>query len=617
QIVDPDGCYTPDVPRFAGLDIVVTSGKKRGEPGKANPEVIKALAESGNLLARGLTTIRDAHSWRSKAPVIRRATPQWFIAMDKPGPDGRTLREKALKAIEDTEFFPAVGRNRLQAMVEGRPDWLISRQRNWGVPITIFVNKSGEPHTTALPEETANALNEAIKAAITKGGVEAWFDTSTEDFLSPFGIDAAEWEKVTDVLDVWFDSGTTHAFSLRHRGIIDDATGQADLYLEGSDQHRGWFQSSLLECCATRGIAPYKQVLTHGFIVDADGKKMSKSIGNTIEPEEIQKQYGIEILRIWAASSDFTEDLRISDEIIKGSVETYRKLRNTVRYLLGALDGWTEAEAVAPAEMPGLERWVLHRLAELDAQVKAAYTVYDFKRVMSLLINFAGVDLSAVYFDIRKDSLYCDPRFDTMAAWDKATAVFGTRRRAARTVMAAVLERLLTWLAPVMPFTTEEAFLESHLKDRAASVHLLLYPETPDGWMNPELAARWTKIFTVRRVVTGALEVERRDKRIGASLEAAPVVHIADEDLIEAFEGEDPADIFITSGATLVNTAEGKGGGFTLDDTPGVVVYPEKAEGIKCRRSWKYFDPAGADPAFPDITPRDALAVKAWDKTHR
>jgi len=616
QIVDANGSYTPNVPRFGGLDIIRTSGKKRGEPGKANNEVIAALAESGNLLARGMTTIRDAHSWRSKAPVIRRATPQWFISMDKPGPNGKTLRENALKAIDETEFFPAVGRNRLRSMVEGRPDWLISRQRNWGVPITIFVNKSGEPHTAALAKEQADALNEAIRAAITKGGVEAWFDTPVEDFLAPLGLSANEWDKVTDVLDVWFDSGTTHAFALRERGIIDAETGQADLYMEGSDQHRGWFQSSLLESCATRGMAPYKQVLTHGFIVDAEGKKMSKSIGNTIEPQEIQKQYGIEILRIWTASGDYTEDLRISDEIIKGSVETYRKLRNTVRYLLGALDGWSKAEALPRDKMPSLERWVLHRLAELDDQVRAAYNVYDFKRVMALLINFAGVDLSAVYFDIRKDSLYCDPRFDTEAAWDTDTAVYGNRRRAARTVMAAVLERLLAWLAPVMPFTMEEAFLESHMKDRAESVHLLQFPETPEGWKDDALAARWAKIFTVRRVVTGALEVERREKRIGASLEAAPKVHIADQALIEAFDGESPADIFITSGADLVHTSNGNGGGFTLDDTAGVVVYPEKASGIKCRRSWKYFDPATADPAFPDITPRDALTVKAWDKVH-
>lgn len=616
DIVSPDGAYQHrDLPQaLQGLDIIRTSGKKRGEQGKANPEVIKLLAESGNLLARGITTIRDAHSWRSKAPVIRRATPQWFISMDKPGPNGKSLRENALKAIEDTEFFPSVGRNRLQSMVEGRPDWLISRQRNWGVPITIFVNKDGQPHTAALEADQAEQLNDAIKAAIAKGGVEAWFDTPAEDFLSPLGLPASEWEKVTDVLDVWFDSGTTHAFALRERGIIDAETGQADLYMEGSDQHRGWFQSSLLECCATRGMAPYKQVLTHGFIVDADGKKMSKSIGNTIEPEQIQKQYGIEILRIWTASGDYTEDLRISDEIIKGSVESYRKLRNTVRYMLGALDGWTEAEALPREEMPSLERWVLHRLAELDGHIRAAYDVYDFKRIMSLLINFCGVDLSAVYFDIRKDSLYCDPRFETQSAWDDATATYGNRRRAARTVMAAVLERLLTWLAPIMPFTMEEAFLESHIKDRAESVHLLQFADTPDGWKDEALAARWAKIFTVRRVVTGALEVERREKRIGASLEAAPKVHIADQNLIDAFKGESPADIFITSGAELIHTSNGNGGGFTLDDTDGVVVYPVKADGIKCRRSWKYFDPATADPAFPDITPRDALTVKAWDK---
>lgn len=617
DIVNPDGVYQhPELPEaLQGRDIIRTSGKKRGEPGKANPEVIKLLVDSGNLLARGITTIRDAHSWRSKAPVIRRATPQWFISMDKPGPNGKTLRENALKAIEDTEFFPAVGRNRLQAMVEGRPDWLISRQRNWGVPITIFVNKDGQPHTAALETGQAEQLNEAIKVAIAKGGVEAWFDTPAEDFLSPLGLSADEWDKVTDVLDVWFDSGTTHAFALRERGIIDPETGQADLYMEGSDQHRGWFQSSLLECCATRGMAPYKQVLTHGFIVDAEGKKMSKSIGNTIEPQQIQKQYGIEILRIWTASGDYTEDLRISDEIIKGAVETYRKLRNTVRYLLGALDGWTEAEALPRDQMPSLERWVLHRLAELDEQIRAAYDVYDFKRIMALLINFCGVDLSAVYFDIRKDSLYCDPRFETQSAWDEQTAVFGNRRRAARTVMAAVLERLLAWLAPIMPFTTEEAFLESHIKDRAESVHLLQFAETPEGWKDAALAARWAKIFTVRRVVTGALEVERREKRIGASLEAAPKVHIADQSLIDAFKGESAADIFITSGAELIHTANGNGGGFTLDDTDGVVVYPAKAEGIKCRRSWKYFDPATADPDFPDITPRDALAVRAWDKT--
>ena len=604
DIVDDAGCYRDEVPeRLRGLDIIRTSGKKRGQAGKANDEVIKALAEAGNLLARGVTDIRDAHSWRSKAPVIRRATPQWFIAMDTPGNDGSPpLRDLALKAIDETEFFPATGRNRMRPMVETRPDWLVSRQRNWGVPLTIFVNEAGEPHTSALSSEVAEKINQNILAAISKGGVEAWFDTPGGQFFDGTGASPEGWTKVEDVLDVWFDSGTTHAFALRDRGIIDEDSGQADLYMEGSDQHRGWFQSSLLECCATRGMAPFRQVLTHGFIVDADGKKMSKSIGNTIEPEDFAKQYGIEILRLWTASGDYTDDLRISDEIIKGTVESYRRLRNTLRYLLGALDGFSDSERAEPADMPGLERWVLHRLGEIDETVRAAYNVYDFKRAMSAILNFCGVDLSAIYFDIRKDSLYCDAPNDP-------------RRRAARTVMHLLLERLVTWLAPVMPFTTEEAFQGSHLAARAASVHLLQIPVTPTDWRNEALAEQWEKIFTVRRVVTGAIEIQRKDKIIGSSLEAAPKVYVSDARLLKAFEGEAAEDIFITSAADLIHS-DAPGGAFTLDDAPGVGVVFERAAGIKCARSWKYFDPATADPEFPDITPRDAAAVKAWDAAH-
>ncbi len=594
QIVDPDGCYTDDVPEaLRGLDIIRTSGKKRGQPGKANPEVIRLLAESGNLLARGVTEIRDAHSWRSKAPVIRRATPQWFIAMDTPGKDGsRPLREMALDGIEQAKFVPPTGYNRLKAMVADRPDWLISRQRNWGVPITLLVNEKGEPHTAALPEDEAAAVNDKILAKIREEGVEGWFSAEVSDFLD----DPTGWDKVNDVLDVWFDSGTTHAFALRDRGIIEDETGVADVYMEGSDQHRGWFQSSLLECCATRGMAPFKQVVTHGMIVDGEGKKMSKSIGNTIDPADFAKQYGIEILRLWTASADYTEDLRISDEIIKGAVENYRRLRNTLRYLLGALDGYTADEAVLPVEMPSLENWVLHRLAELDEQVRKAYDEHDFKRVMAALLNFCSVDLSAVYFDIRKDSLYCDAPSDL-------------RRRSARTVMAAILERLLAWLAPIMPFTTEEAFLLSVFADRADSVHLLQLPETPLDWKDADLAARWEKIFRVRRVVTGAIEIERREKRIRSSLEAAPKVYINDADLMAAYEGEAAEDIFITSQAELVST-EAPADAFRLPEEAGVAVLPGRASGVKCARSWKYFDPATADPEFPDVTPRDAAAIR-------
>ncbi|MEL6257582.1 MAG: isoleucine--tRNA ligase [Pseudomonadota bacterium] len=601
QIVDQDGCYTSDVPRFAGLDIIRTSGKKRGQPGKANDEVIKALAESGNLLARGVTTIRDAHSWRSKAPVIRRATPQWFIAMDKPVKGEKTLRDLALAGIDQADFTPKTGRNRLQSMVESRPDWLVSRQRNWGVPLTIFVNAAGQPHTEALNPSAAAAVNARILEAVRAGGVEAWF-SSPKDVLLGNDADPADWEKVTDVLDVWFDSGTTHAFALRARGVIDEATGQADVYMEGSDQHRGWFQSSLLEGCATRGIAPYKHVVTHGFIVDSEGKKMSKSIGNTIEPQEIADKYGIEILRLWTASSDFTEDLRISDEIIKGVTDTYRRLRNTLRYLLGALDGFEASEATEAANMPGLERWALHRMSEMDAIVREAYAAYDFKRAMAALSNFCAVDLSAVYFDIRKDSLYCDAPDDP-------------RRRACRTVMDLLLDRLLTWLAPVMPFTTEEAFLMSGFADRADSVHLLQMPETPDAWRDDALAECWSRIFQVRRVVTGALEIERREKRIGSSLEAAPEVYVTERSLLEALDGEDLAELSITSDLHLFET-DAPGGAFTLDDTPGVGVVFRRAEGRKCARSWKYFDPGTADPDYPDVTPRDALVVKQWDARH-
>ena len=598
DIVNEDGVYEhPELPEaLQGLDIIRTSGKKRGEQGKANQEVMRLLTEAGNLLSRGVTVIRDAHSWRSKAPVIRRATPQWFIAMDKPGANGTApLRDLALKALEDTGFVPPQLRNRITSMVADRPDWLISRQRNWGVPITLLVSPDGEPHTYALPEDKALEVNKRILDAIAAEGVEAWFSAEPAKFLEGIA-DPAGWEKVTDVLDVWFDSGTTHAFTLRDRGIIDEKTGQADVYLEGSDQHRGWFQSSLLENCATRGMAPYKQVVTHGFIVDSEGKKMSKSLGNTVEPQQVADQFGIEILRLWTASSDFTEDLRISDDILKTNAESYRRLRNTLRYLLGALDGYDEAEAVDARDMPGLERWVLHRLAESDALVRKSYAAFDFKRVMSAMLNFCGVDLSAIYFDIRKDSLYCD-------------APSGIRRRSTRTVMALVLERLLAWLAPIMPFTTEEAFLMSHIAGKADSVHLLTFPQTPDSWLDATHAARWEKIFKVRRVVTGALEVERREKRIGASLEAAPEVYIQDTSLIEAFDGESPADIFITSGAKLIEGA-GTLAAYHLDDTPGVAVLPKKADGVKCARSWKYFDPNTADPAYPDITPRDAEAVR-------
>ncbi|HHL43191.1 MAG TPA: isoleucine--tRNA ligase, partial [Hellea balneolensis] len=367
--LDDDGRYTDILPaRFQGLDVIRTSGKKRGQDGKANPEVLKALVECGHLLARGILTLRDAHSWRSKAPVIRRATPQWFISMSKDG-----LRDKALGAIKQTKWYPARGENRITAMVAERPDWLISRQRNWGVPITLLVHKDGRLHTE-LPE--ADAINGRILAAVNTHGVDGWFDTPASALMGD--LDAEGWTKVTDILDVWFDSGCTHAFCLKQR---PDLKPRADLYLEGSDQHRGWFQSSLLESCAVYGEAPYDGVLTHGFVMAEDGRKMSKSLGNTVAPEQIIRQYGAEIMRLWVASSDFTVDLRIGDEIIKTNVDAYRKLRNTLRYMVGALDGYDDKEALAHTDMPALERWVLHRLHALDGQIRSAYLAHDYKRV--------------------------------------------------------------------------------------------------------------------------------------------------------------------------------------------------------------------------------------------
>ena len=581
--LDDAGCYTDIMPtRFQGLDVIRTSGKKRGQDGKANGEVLKALVECGNLLARGMLTLRDAHSWRSKAPVIRRATPQWFVSMSSGG-----LRDKAIAEIEKTKFWPDRGRNRIGTMVADRPDWLISRQRNWGVPITLIVGPNGELHTE---RDDADAINARILAAVEKVGVDGWFETPLEDFMPD---NNEGWSKVTDILDVWFDSGSTHAFCLKRR---DDLKDRADLYLEGSDQHRGWFQSSLLESCAVYGEAPYDGVLTHGFVVDEKGLKMSKSLGNTMSPEDISKQYGAEIMRIWTASSDWANDLKIGREIIQTNVDAYRKLRNTLRYMIGALDGYDEADAVDYADMPALEKWVLHRLAEITAEHETAVRNHDHKKIFSTLFNFCTVDLSAFYFDIRKDALYCDP-------------LNSTRRRACRTVINEVFQRLTTWLAPIMCFTMEEVWQARHPSEDK-SVHMELFRDAPEGWLNADLSA---KIETVRDFRTQALEtIEplRRDKVIKSSLEAS-VTAPADTALVAALTAlgvtrqesyakpADPsdtlADYLIVSEATLSEKADS----VSVSDL-------KEAGWSKCERSWKYFKGEGY------ITPRDEAAVEAF-----
>jgi isoleucyl-tRNA synthetase len=587
ETVDPNGVYYEHVPLFGGLAVMETEGKKAGKFGPANSAVMEKLIEAGNLLARGRLEHSYPHSWRSKAPVIFRNTPQWFIRMDAPIEGGQTLRQRALKSIDATAFYPETGRARIKAMVEGRPDWLISRQRAWGTPLAMFVDaQTSEPLRDP-------AVNARIVAAIQQDGADAWFTRDATEFLGP-DRDPADYEKIEDIADVWFDSGSTHAFTLEGRS---DSHWPADLYLEGSDQARGWFQSSLLEASGTRGRAPYNAVLTHGFTLDEQGEKMSKSKGNTIEPQAVIKESGADILRLWVAMVDYSEDQRIGKSILQTTIDGYRKLRNTLRYLLGALEGYEAADAVDYADMPPLERYVLHRLWTLDAQVRDAYAAYRFSDVWRPVSEFAAQELSALYFDIRKDALYCD-------------APGSLRRRACRTVMAHVFDRLTIWLSPLAPFTMEEAWATRFPAERSNTFRIV--PQTPDAWRNPAEAERWGRIERVLSVVNGALEVERREKRLGAALEAAPRVHIESPDLLAAFDGLDAAEVFRTSQGELV--AGSAQAGFGLPETLGVSVEPLLAHGDKCVRCWRVLPEVKAPKA---LCLRCDAAVADWDGPHQ
>jgi isoleucyl-tRNA synthetase len=597
--VDGDGRFTTEAPGFEGRQVITDKGDK----GDANPAVIEALSAAGNLVARGRLKHQYPHSWRSKKPVIFRNTPQWFIAMDKPYADGTTLRQRALKAIGETQWVPESGENRIRGMIENRPDWVVSRQRAWGVPIAVFVHReSGE----ILKDEEVNLR---IAEAFRQEGADAWFKAGAKErFLGP-QYPAADYDKVDDVLDVWFDSGSTHAFTLESpqdfpnfEGLKRKVDGGADtvMYLEGSDQHRGWFHSSLLESCGTRGRAPYDVVLTHGFVLDGEGRKMSKSLGNTVAPQDVIKQSGADILRLWVAASDYSDDLRIGKEILQTTSDAYRKLRNTIRWMLGALAHHDGTALPGLDALPELERLMLHRLADLSPQVHEAYRAYDYKKVFALLTQFMNVDLSAFYFDIRKDRLYCDP-------------ISSSDRKATLAVIEEIFRAVTTWLAPVLSFTAEEAWWDRYGRD--GSVHLAGFYEAPEAWLDAALEEKWEKVRKVRRVVTGALEVERAAKRLGSSLEAAPVVHIAEPDLLAALEGVDLAEVAITS-AVRIAAGEGPTEAFRADDIKGVAVVPAKAGGVKCARSWKYFDPASAVADYPDITPRDAAAMREWKQRH-
>ena len=641
--VDEAGFFTKEAPRFEGKRVVDDKGKF----GDANAAVIEALIEAKALIARARHKHDYPHSWRSKKPVIFRATPQWFIALDRPVGDSfsplpggerstpkasgeggpmpagaepphplaspqaaalaasphrgeanadATLRARALKAIGETQFVPPQGEKRITGMVETRPDWVVSRQRAWGVPITVFVHKeTGE----VIPSQDFNASSELIGrivGAFAQEGADAWFvNGARERFLAGLVDNPAAWEKVDDILDVWFDSGSTHAFVLEKR---PDLKWPADLYLEGSDQHRGWFQSSLLESCGTRGRAPFDAVLTHGFVNDEDGRKMSKSLGNVVAPQDVIRQSGAEILRLWAMSSDYAEDLRIGSDILKANIDSYRRLRNTLRFLLGNLAHYRDDLTVPYAEMPELERYMLARLAELDAVARDGYAAYDFKRIFHALLNFCVNDLSAFYLDIRKDALYCEP-------YDSVT------RRAALTVLDRLFSALTAWLAPMLCFTMEEAWLNRFPGDKG-SVHLRQFPDMPSEWRDERLIEKWRKVRAVRRVVTGALEIERKEGAIGSSLDAAPKVYVSDAQLRAALTGIDLAEIAITSGATLI-PEEGPREAFRLEDVEGVAVLFARAEGKKCARSWKILPEVGSDPEFPTLSPRDAAAVRQCD----
>ena len=568
------GQFREDLPFFGGTYIL----NRKGGEGSANASVIDKLTEVGGLLARGKLQHSYPHSWRSKAPIIYRNTPQWFVAIDKMvthQSDRFTIRERALSEIDNVSWTPKSGRNRLSSMMKSRPDWVLSRQRAWGVPLTCFVKKSAHPTDSDFLLKNTE-VNQRVLNAFETEGADAWYrDGAKERFLTGL-VNPDDYERVTDILDVWFDSGSTHAFTLRDR---EDGTedGIADVYMEGTDQHRGWFHSSLLQSVGTQAQAPYRKVVTHGFTLDANGMKMSKSLGNIIAPQEIISQYGADILRLWVAQTDYTADQRIGPEILKGTADSYRRLRNTMRFLLGSLVHFSEHDRVDVSQMPELERWVLHRVATLDSVLRDGYKSFDFQGVFQAVFNFATTDLSAFYFDIRKDVLYCDG--DSL------------RRKATRTVLDILFHRLTTWLAPILTFTMEEVWLERYPSNND-SVHLQDFPALCDDWLDPTLAQKWSLIRQARRVVTAALEIQRQNKVIGSSLEAAPVVYVEDTDMVAALRSVEFEDVCIVSDWEMLNTSVPKDA-FCLPEIKGLSVVFKAAVGEKCQRCWKILPHVG------------------------
>ncbi len=574
--VTDDGKFRPHVGLFAGEEIYT----QKGELGGGNFSVLRELADAGNLLAKGSLKHEYPHSWRSKAPLIFRTTPQWFIAMD----GEHKIREKALKAIKDTGWHPAKGQARITAMIENRPDWCISRQRAWGVPIALFIHK--DTGDVLSDEDVFQRIGDVFESE----GSDAWWkDGAAQRFLGD-NYKADDYTQIFDIVDVWFESGSTHAFCVEDTETWPcfEGVDQIDLYLEGSDQHRGWFHSSLLESVGTRGRAPYKNVLTHGFVLDEKGYKMSKSLGNVVDPLKMMEQYGADIIRLWVMLSDYNEDIRIGKDTIKNTSDLYRRMRNTYRFLLGALDGFTAEERVdlTDENVPELEQYMLHELTQMDGFVRNAIENYEYGKLAKMLHDFCNQELSAFYFDIRKDRLYCD-RTDSF------------ERRACRTVMAEIFSCLSSWLAPILSFTSEEAW--SHrpegVFEDAESVHLRNFPEVPANWKNAQLSGNFTPYKQIRRVVLGALEIRRQNNEIGSSLEAKPIVYVDPAlatSLRNSFNEKRIEEFCIVSSVRLI-AGETPQDAFKIDSIPTVGVVFEKAEGEKCERCWKVLPEVDAE----------------------
>ncbi len=540
ETVDDDGRYTKNIPVFEGTHIF-----------KANSLVIEKLNELNKLLANGKLNHSYPHSWRSKAPLVHRATQQWFISMESHG-----LRKKALKAIEDTKFYPSKGKERLKSMIETRPDWCVSRQRVWGVPLPIFISK--KTNEILIDDEVFDNIAKIYE----KEGSDCWFSDDPQRFLGKKYI-AQDYEKLSDIVEVWFDSGSTHSYVLETR---KDLKWPASMYLEGSDQHRGWFHSSLLESCGTRGRAPFEKILSHGFVVDGKGLKMSKSLGNIIAPEDILKKYGADILRVWVAAADYSEDLRIDNLILEQHAESYRKIRNTFRYILGNLkDNFlkTDFEKINLSALDELEQYLLHKIFTLNENFHKNFKAYTFHNLYKELLNFCTVDLSAFYFDIRKDSLYCDD-------------LNSEKRKNCILVLNIILESLLKWFAPILSFTTEEIFNLVN-KDNDNSIHLEKFVQIPSKWKNQELNENWIKIKKIRDLANISIENKRANKLIGSSLEANVKIKL-NKKFYQLAKNFDFAEICITSGAEII-----------LDEkiSDEINVETIKAEGEKCKICWK------------------------------